>query len=157
MRHTCAAQTPRQILDQAAPIVVREPILEVMEPRKIFAGALPAAITIQLDVMQHPLRRPILFRFTQHPREAERDLIKRPAIHPVEIHRRRLDPIIDLERERFVARADERPAHRRGPFANRKRLPILLLCLAHQIVESIAPLENRPKRQPRFRVRCRQH
>ena len=98
MRHARAAQTARQIFHQTAPVVIREPVFQIMEPRKIFARALPAAITIQFDVMQHLLRRPILLRLIQHPRERERIFVKRPAIHPGEIHRRRLDPVVDLQR-----------------------------------------------------------
>ena len=107
--------------------------------------------------MQQPLRRPILLRFTQHPRKAERDLIKRPAIHPVEIHRRRFDPVIDLERKRFVARADKGAPDRSRPFADRQCLPVLRLGLRHQAIELVPPLEHRRKRQPRFGARRCQH
>ena len=71
MRHTFAAELRRQIFNQTAPVVIRQPIFQVMQTRKIFAGAFAAAITIHLDVMQQPIGCPILLRLIQHARERE--------------------------------------------------------------------------------------
>ena len=115
MRHAHASKAAGQVLDQTAPVIVREPILQIMEPRKIFARALTSAITIQLDVMKQPFRRPVFRRFVQHPRECERDLEKRPAIQGIEIDRWRFDAVVDLERVILVA--DARPSRApRWPF-----------------------------------------
>src|SRR5215468_2947411 len=88
MRHAAPTEVACQILDQPPAVVVVKPVFQVMQTRKIFAGALTAAISILLDVIQHAFWRPVRFWFVQHPRETERDLEKRPAIHPIEIHRR---------------------------------------------------------------------
>ena len=97
MRHAHAAESARQIFDKTAPIIIRQPVFEIMEPRKIFARALTSTITIQLDVVQQPLRRPVLCGFIEHASEAERDFVKRPAIHAGKIHGRRFHAVIDLQ------------------------------------------------------------
>ena len=51
MGNSAAAQAAREVFNQTAPVVIRQPIFQVMETRKIFAGAFAAAITIHLDVM----------------------------------------------------------------------------------------------------------
>ena len=142
-----AAEISREIVDQTAPIVIRQPILQIMQPRKIFAGALAAAITIELDVVQQPLRRPLACGLIEHAGKAERDLEERPAIHPIEIHGGRLDVVVDLERERFVARPDHGAADRRGAFSDGERFPIIRLGLLHELIELGAALKNGLKRQ----------
>src|SRR6266542_2945302 len=121
-----------------------------MQTREIFASALAATIPVWFDVMQQAFRSPIRFRLVQHPSETERDFKKRPAIHPLKIHRGRLDPIIDLEREMLVARPNQGQARGGGPLADRQRLPILGFGLRDQAIELILSLENRAKRQARF-------
>ena len=106
MRHAASTEVSSHIRDQAALIVVGEPIFQIMQPREIFARAFAAAIAIKLDVMQQSFRRPTFLRLVQHPGEAERDFKKRPAIHTHEIRRWRLDVIVDLQREMLVTRAD---------------------------------------------------
>src|SRR5213082_3022921 len=91
MRDTATAKVTRQIFDQTPAVVVVKPVLQIMKTRKIITATLAAAISIQLDVIQQAFRRPIRFRLVQHPGETESDLKKGPAIHPVEIYRRRLD------------------------------------------------------------------
>ena len=71
MGNTAAAQTAREVFNQTAPVVIRQPIFQVMETRKILAGAFAASITIHLDVMQQPIGCPILLRLIQHARESE--------------------------------------------------------------------------------------
>src|SRR5438309_4114101 len=121
-----------------------------MEPRQIFARALPAPITVELDVMEELFRRPTLLRFIEHPGEGERDFIERPAIHSGKIDRRRLDPIIDLKGERFVASANEGLPDGGCPFPDWKRLPIFLTRFCHQTVEAVAAFEDRFKRETRL-------
>jgi hypothetical protein len=86
MRHAAASEFARDVVHEAATIVVRKPLLEVMQPREIGAITLPTAIAIELDVMQHPLGRPIALRLIHHPRKRQRDLEERPAIHRVHVH-----------------------------------------------------------------------
>ncbi len=52
VRNVRAAETARQIFHQAAPVIVVKPILQIMQPREIFAAAFAAAIPVELDVMQ---------------------------------------------------------------------------------------------------------
>ena len=100
--------------------------------------------------MQQAFRSPIRFRLVQHPGEAERDFEKRPAIHPLKIHRRRLDSVIDLERVMLVACPNQGQADGGGPLADRQRLPILGFGLRDQAIELVLSLENGAKRQARF-------
>src|SRR5436309_521697 len=89
MRDAAAAEIAGEIFYQTAPTIIVKPILQIMQAGEVVAGALAAAISILFDVIEHAFRRPVRFRFVQHSRETERDLEKRPAIHAVEIHRRR--------------------------------------------------------------------
>src|SRR2546423_9027630 len=109
-----------------------------------------AAITVELDVMQQLFGRPIFLGLVEHPREGERDFVERPAIHAVEIRGRRFDAVVDLERERFVTRADEGATDRGRSLTDGQRLPIFLPRLRHERIESILPFENRGERQARF-------
>src|SRR5439155_15905512 len=104
MRYAHTTKRAGQIGNQTASVIVVEPIFEVMETREIFAGAFGVAITINLDVAQQLRRRPIRFRLIQHPRESESGFEKGPAIESREIHRRRLNSVIDFERERAIGR-----------------------------------------------------
>jgi hypothetical protein len=124
-----------------------------MEAGKIFAGALAAAISIQLDVMEQPFRRPIFLRLAEHARERERSFIKGPAIQPGEIYRGRFDPVIDLEGERFVTSADQRASDGSGPFADRERLPISFPGAVHEPIETVATFKDGAEGQARFRLR----
>ena len=100
--------------------------------------------------MQQPFRRPVFRGFIEHPSETERDFVERPTIHPGEIHGRRFDAVVDLQRVRFVARADQRAPHGRRPFADRKRLPIPFPSAGHETIKLVASLKNRAEREPRF-------
>jgi len=121
-----------------------------MQTRKIFAGAFAAAIAIDLDVMEQVLRRPIGFRFVQHPRESERRFKKRPAIHPLKIHGRRLDAVVDLEGEMFIARAEQRLAYGGRSLADRQRSPVIAFGKCDQPIKLITPFKNRAERQVRL-------
>ena len=61
---------------------------------------------------------------------------------PLKIYRGRFDPVVDLEREMFVARADQRLSHRRGALTDRQRFPIFAFRLRHEAIELIPAFEN---------------
>jgi len=48
MRNAYSAELAREVDDQSAPIVVEQPVFEVMQARKIFAGAFTAAVAVEL-------------------------------------------------------------------------------------------------------------
>src|SRR5947209_19001188 len=50
MRHAAPTEFARQIFNQTPAIIVVKPVFQIMQARKIFAGALAAAISILLDV-----------------------------------------------------------------------------------------------------------
>src|SRR5438552_1746883 len=139
MRDAAATEITGEIFYQTTPTIVVKPVFQIMQTRKIFASALTAAIAILLDVRQHAFRRPVRFRFVQHPRETERDLEKRPAIHSVEIHRRQLDPVVDLQSEMLVARPYQSLSDRRSAFTNRQCFPVFRFSLCHQPIELVLP------------------
>src|SRR4029077_4185372 len=120
VRNTYAAEVAGEVFDQAALLVIVQPVLEIMQPGKIFPCANAAAVAIRLDVMQQTFRSPVFFRLVQHSRKRERDFEKRPAIHSLEIGRGRFDVIVDLEGEMLVAGANERTSDRGGALADRK-------------------------------------
>src|SRR6266404_6326534 len=142
MRNAHPAVLARKIDKQSAPIVIEQPVLEVMQARKIIAGAFAAAIAVQFDVMQQTLGRPVFLRLIQHSREGQRDLKKRPAIHPLKIYRGRFNPIVDFESEMLVTRSDQRLSRRRSPLADRQSFPIFASCSRDQSIELILSLEN---------------
>ena len=107
MRTLSRRRVRGQVFDQAARIIVRQPIFQVMQPGKIFARALAVRDNDLSRCNAATVRRPIRFRFVQHARESERDFEKRPAIHSEEIHRGRFNVVVDLESEMFVASADQ--------------------------------------------------
>src|SRR5205814_10436460 len=154
MRNASSAQLARKIYNQSAPIVVVEPVFEVMQARKVIASAFTAAIAVELDVMEQMLGRPVLLRLIQHPGEGERDFKKGPAIHSLKIHRRRFNSIVDFEGEMLVTRSDQRLSRRRRPFADRKCFPILALRSRDQPIELILSLEDGLERQLRFDRSC---
>ena len=84
--NTAAAKGAREVLHQTAPVIVGQPVFQIMQTRKIFARADAVPITIRLDVTQQCFRRPVRFRLIQHARKRERDFKKRPAIHSLKIH-----------------------------------------------------------------------
>src|ERR1700719_4523063 len=88
MRHARAAKLAGQIFHKSAPVVVVEPILQIMETRKIFAGANAAAVTVDLDIMQEIFRGPVFLGLVKHSRECKRRFEERPAIEPAKIYRR---------------------------------------------------------------------
>ena len=100
--------------------------------------------------MQKVFGTPIRFRLVQHSREREWRFKKRPAIQPVEIDRRRLDSIVNLERVRLVTGPRERLPDRRGPLANRQRFPIILLGQRNQSIELSLSFKNGFERKPCF-------
>src|SRR5205085_9274252 len=59
MQNTATAELPRHIFHQATAIVIVKPVFEIMQPRKVIAGALSAAIAIRFDVIQQALGNPI--------------------------------------------------------------------------------------------------
>ena len=65
---------PGEIVDQTTLIVIRQPILQIVQPGKIFAGALAIAIPVELDIMEQPRRVPLTGGLIKHPGEAKRDL-----------------------------------------------------------------------------------
>src|SRR6266496_1032887 len=150
MRDTAPAEIARQIFYQTAPIIIVQPVFQIMKSRKIFAGALAAAITVQLDIMQEALRSPIRLRLVQHSGKAERDLKKSPAIHALKIYRGRLDPIVDFKREMLIACSHQCLSDCRSTFTNRQSLPISCFGFCNEPVELILPLKNCAKWQPRL-------
>src|SRR6266436_7901779 len=125
-----------------------------MQTRKILAGALTAAIAIQLDVMQEALRSPIRLRLVQHSGKTERYLEKGPAIHALKIYRRGLDPIVDFKSEMLIACSHQCLSDCRSAFTNWQSLPISCFGLCNEPVELILPLKNRGEWQPRFGCQC---
>ena len=149
MRDTLSAEIAGKIFHQPSAIVVVEPVFQVMQTREIIAGAFAAAVPIQFDVMQQTVGCPVRLRFVQHPGEAESDLKKRPAIHPLKIYRGRLDPIVDFQGEMFVTCSYQRLPGRRGPLSDRQSFPISGFGLCNEPVELILAFESRAKWQPR--------
>ena len=49
MRNTAPAKLTRQIFNQAATIIIVQPIFEVMQPLQVIAGALATAIPVHFD------------------------------------------------------------------------------------------------------------
>src|SRR5438093_13588925 len=114
-----------------------------MQARKILAGALTAAISIHLDVIEQAFRRPIRFGLIQHPRETERDLKKCPTIHYLKIYRGRLDPVVDFKSEMLIACSHQRLYDCRSAFTNRQSLPISCFGLCNEPVALFLPLTSR--------------
>src|ERR1044071_1813410 len=105
MRNAPTAKITGHVLHQTASIVIVKPVFQVMEPRKIIAGTLTAAIAVHLDVVQQTFRRPIGFGFVYHSPKSRSPFEKRPAIHPVDIYRWRFDSVVDLKSKIFVVRS----------------------------------------------------
>src|SRR6266436_857271 len=146
VRNTAPSEIARQIFDQTAPVIIVQPVFQIVQTRKIFARAFAAAVPIHLDVMQHTLRSPVRFRLVQHSGKAECDLKKSPAIHALKIYRGRLDPIVDFQGEMLIACSYQCLSDRRGAFTNWQSLPISCLGLCDEPVELVLPLKNRAKR-----------
>src|SRR5437867_12339970 len=100
-----SAEVASQILYQTAAIVVVQPVFQVMQAREIFACALTAAISAQLEVINQALRRPVRFGLVEHSGESKCNLEKGPAIHPLRIHRWRLDSDATTQCRPFVPRS----------------------------------------------------
>src|SRR5437879_13536954 len=116
MRNAHPAVLARKIDNQSAPIVIEQPVLEVMQARKIFAGASAAAIAVQFDVMQQTLGRPVFLPLIQHSRKGQREPKKRPALHSSQIRGSRLNPLIDYKTEMLVERSYAAIPHGRSWF-----------------------------------------
>src|SRR5207245_10494247 len=84
------AEVASQILYQTAAIVVAQPVFQVMQAREIFACALTAAISVQIDVIKQATRRPVRFGLVEHSGEAKCNLEQGPAIDPLKVRRWRL-------------------------------------------------------------------
>src|SRR5262245_32118047 len=125
-----------------------------METRKIITSAFAAAVSVHFDVMQQTFRSPVRFWFVQHSGETERDFEKGPAIHSLEIHRGRFDPIVDLESEVLITCSYQRLSYRRRPFPYWQGLPISGFGLCNQSIELILSLKDSAERQARFRTEC---
>ena len=59
MGNAAPAKLPRHVVHQTAPIVIVKPVFQIMQPRKIIAGALTAAIPVHFDVVQQSLGSPV--------------------------------------------------------------------------------------------------
>src|SRR5205823_11554742 len=103
--------------------------------------ALAAAVAVELEIFEHRLGRPLVLRLIEHAGEGERGLEEGPAIETVEVHRRRLDAVVDLQRVALVRRADERAPDGADALADRERLPGRRL--RDQLVEFRAALKDR--------------
>jgi hypothetical protein len=51
MRHPDASQFTRKILDEAALLVVRNPVLKIMQSGRISSVASPRPVPVQLDII----------------------------------------------------------------------------------------------------------
>src|SRR5262249_16985921 len=154
MWNAVTAEVASHVLYETAAVVVVQPVFQVMQAREIVACALTTAISVQLDVVKQALGRPIRFLLVEHSREAKCDLEKRPAIHSLKVHRRRLDPVIDFESKMFVSRSNQCLSNCRSSFPNRQRLPIARFSLRDQSIELILTLKNCVKWQSRFGSKC---
>src|SRR5262249_42739118 len=112
------AEVASHVLYQTAAIVVVQPIFQVVQAREIFACALTAAIPVQLDVIKQAFGHPVRFGLVEHSCEPKRRLEKGPAIHPLKIHRWRLDSVINFESKMFVPRSNQCLSNCRGSFPN---------------------------------------
>src|ERR1700730_2648585 len=122
-----------------------------MQTRKIIAGAFTAPVSIHLDEMQQTFWSPVRFRLVQHSSETERDLEKGPAVHALKVYRGRLDPVVDLKSEMFIAYPNQGLSYRRGPFPNRQRFPIPGFGLCDQSIELVLSFKDSAARQARSR------
>ena len=148
------AEVASHILYQTAAIVVVQPVFQVMQAREIFACALTAAISVQLDVIKQALRRPVRFGLVQHSCEAKCRLEKGPAIHPLKIHRWRLDSVINFQSKMFVPRSNQCLPNCSGSFPNRQTLPVARFGFCNQTIELLLTLKNCVKWQSRFGSKC---
>src|SRR5437879_8784302 len=139
------AEVASQILYQTASMVVAQPVYKIMQAREIFACALTAAISVQLDVIKQAPRRPVRFGLVKHSGEAKCNLEKGPAIHPLKIHRWRLDSVINFQSKMFVPRSNKCLPNCSGSFPNRQTFPIASFSCCNQTLELLLPLKNRVK------------
>jgi hypothetical protein len=61
MWNAAPAQVTGQIFNKTPAIIIVQPVFQVMQTRKIIAGAFAAAVSIRFDVMQQTFRSPIRF------------------------------------------------------------------------------------------------
>src|SRR5690348_7655161 len=126
-----------------------------MKPGKIFTRANSAAVSIDLDVVQEIFGGPVFLGFIEHSSKSKGRFKKCPAIQTVEIDRWRLNPVVDLQSVRFVARAGKGLTDGGGSFADRKRFPVILFGEANQPMELRFAFEHGAKWQSRFRTQSR--
>src|SRR6266511_2700598 len=81
-----SAKLAVQIFYTASPIIIVQPVFQIMQTRKIIAGAFSAAVSVQLDVVQQTFRSPVRFRLIEHSGKTESDLEKGPAIHSLKVY-----------------------------------------------------------------------
>jgi len=77
MSYGRSAEIASQIHNHSALAVIVEPVFEIMQPRKIFAGANAAAVTIELDVTKQRLGFPIFlssFNIRANPSESSKNV-----------------------------------------------------------------------------------
>src|SRR4029077_8936909 len=108
---------------EAAALVIIEPLLEIMKARGEDAIAAPAAVTVELDHTEKLMGRRV-FRTLQHPRRAERDLEKRPAIHAGHVHARSFDPVVELKRVVLVGGSHQGEPNSCGSLTDRQCAPL---------------------------------
>ena len=121
-----ATERGRRDRAESPSLVVGEDFLEVVHAAHVGAVADAVAVTLELDVVEHRLARPEVRRVLDHAGEGERGLVEGPAIEQVEIHRGRLDLVVDLEGVVAVGRATEGLADGDGAGREGKVRPILL-------------------------------
>ncbi len=138
-----AAEGACHVADEAAPVVIVKPVLEVMEAGEVLACAVAAAIAVELYVVKHGLGGPAIAGLIEHAGKGEGGLEEGPAIEAREVDGGGLYVVVDLEGEGLVGGADEGASDGANALADGKVFPVIALGALDQGIEAVAALEDR--------------
>ena len=140
---------------ESARAVVSKDLFEKMHARQVATIALSVAVALQLHKRQQILGPIIAILHLQHPCEGQRDFVEGPTIQAVEIHRGRLDSVIDFECVIYIRCAKESLTDSGRALTDRERRPFFFLRPLHESVKLFASFENHAHRQAGLEFRNR--
>ena len=133
-------QVTSDILDKTASLIVSKPVLEVVQPGHVAPIATAATVAVEFNILQECLRSPLFPRFIEHAGHRQCNLKVCPAVEALQIGRRSLNVIIDLESFPEIGRVHE--GHTNGSNSLRQWQRLEPISVGDHSIELFLALES---------------
>jgi hypothetical protein len=130
------------VTTRASGVILEKPLSEIVNALEVVPAALSSPVSGELDLAEKVLWIvDCLFR-RDHTSETEALLEEGPAIETIQIDRRRLDMIVNLQGEIFVGKPMEFASEPDDAISDREFSPLFLLGLRDDLPKTILSFED---------------